>query len=554
MINKMGVVGDDSVRLKRAPMNLSLVENEKEDVSITRDKSIINDVEDDDGEYEAPPIFISGSSDDGIVEGSPIHLKKDFEVPKRDPEYVEADLAYKIISSDEEMDKFYKIIENWTNDDVQECIDGIIAVPIRFQKYGFQFSEDQIKRIKKITGFDVVNRTDLTEEEKEKVDKFTKYWEVFISDDLYDKYLKSKDLDTLINGISKKELNKNMSKVLYSFKIHSSSLSDEIENRFWRFKVVQDCYYKYYLDEDIKINPELEKRVMENIPKSLSDILMAYNIYIELNKAVSLDSRFYINGQFDVDEYNTDLLSKNIDEASSNNYICKIWSDAYYYLIKKYTNIDCFISLKTKDGEGHRYVMLLMDNGETIAVDGTNVVHDNMLDTNFTDILRCKLGLPTVNFTSYKDYHLKKDNFDEKAEPKDIMQKILNIAGTKEEIQKLNELIKNSNLDTISKLKLFIDFIEKRKDLDSISMRALFSNLVYLFFKGQERVKALDYYKEIDNGQYEYINCVKYTDPKTNEDVYLMLDKELGFIETNLLEINDMLKNGDIKNIPRRRF
>ena len=30
---------------------------------------------------------------------------------------------------------------------------------------------------------------------------------------------------------------------------------------------------------------------------------------------------------------------------------------------------------------------------------------------------------------------------------------------------------------------------------------------------------AGDYYKEIDNGQYEYINCVKYTDPKTNEDI-----------------------------------
>lgn len=515
----MGVVGDDNGRLKRNPM-----------------------------------ILADGSeSDDEIVEGTPIYIKSNSDIKKDiEPEYVEADLAYKIISSDEEMDKFYKLIDNWTDDEVQECIEGIIAVPIRFQKMGFQFSDDQIRRIKKITGFDVVNRTDLSEEEKEKVDKFTKYWEIFISDELYDKYLKTKDLDDLINGVSKRELNKNMLKVLYYFKIHYDSVSDAIEKRMWRFRVVQDCYYKHYLDDDITINPELEKRVMKNIPKCLSDILMAYNIYIELNKAVSLDSRFYINGQFDADEYNTDLLTKNISEANSNNYICKIWSDAYYYLIKKYTNIDCFINLKTKDGQGHRYVILLMDNGETIAVDGTNVVHDNMLDTNFTDILRCKLGLPTVNFTSYMDYHRRVDNFDEKPEPKEIMQKILNIAGTKEEIKDLNNLIEKNKFDTISKLKLFVDFIEKRKDLDSISMRSLFSNLVYLFFRGQERVVALDFYKELDDGQYEYVNCIKYADPKSNKNVYLMFDKELGFIETSLEEINEMIGKGDIKKVPRR--
>lgn len=53
---------------------------------------------------------------------------------------------------------------------------------------------------------------------------------------------------------------------------------------------------------------------------------------------------------------------------------------------------------------GHKYVILLMDNKETIAVDGTNVIYDEKLNTQFTDILRCKLGLPTVNFSLYQGY------------------------------------------------------------------------------------------------------------------------------------------------------
>jgi hypothetical protein len=210
--------------------------------------------------------------------------------------------------------------------------------------------------------------------------------------------------------------------------------------------------------------------------------------------------------------------------------------------------------MKTSDGFGHRYVMLLVDNGNTIAVDGTNVVHDNMLDANFTDILRCKLGLPTVNFTAYKDYYQRKSTIDGKIDPKVIIEKIINITGTKEEIENMNNLIKNNKLDTKSKLKLFMDFIEKRKDIDSISMRGLFSNLIYLFFNGQEKVYALDYYKELENEKYEYINCIKYYDEDKRKNIFLLFDKELGFIETTMDEIREMVSNGDIKNIPKSRW
>ena len=40
--------------------------------------------------------------------------------------------------------------------------------------------------------------------------------------------------------------------------------------------------------------------------------------------------------------------------------------------------------------------------------------------------------------------------------------------------------------------------------------------------------------------------------PKSNKNVYLMFDKELGFIETSLEEINEMIGKGDIKKVPRR--
>ena len=531
-------IDDDNTRLVRKPMTLH------------------NNYNDDEGEYEAPPIFISGSPDEdnGIVESTPILINYDETPKEKELEIVDADVCYKLISEDDTMNMFFRKQVNWEQEDIDYYVDGVIALVTKFQEKGFQFSNDQISRIKKITGLDIVNRNDLTDEELAKVEEFKKYFEIYTFDELYNKYLKTKDLDSLINGISKRDINKKMLKIIYQFGIYLSVLSEEFEDRYWRFRVVQDGYYKTYLDEDAKIDPELERRIVSNIPKNISDELMAYNLYIELNKQVSLDSRFYITQQDSSEDYNNELLNKRPDEVNPNNLVCRTWSNIYYYLIKKYTDIDCFISMKSRDGSGHRYVMLLMDNGNTIAVDGTNVVHDNMLDTNFTDILRCKLGLPTVNFTAYKDYHERKDTVDGKIDPKEIMEKIINIAGTKEEINNLNNLIKNNNLDTKSKLKLFMDFIEARKDIDSISMRALFSNLVYLFFKGQEKVYAIDYYKELDDGQYEYINCIKYEDDETHKTIYLLFDKELGFIDISYEELKKMISNGDIKDVPRLRF
>ena len=533
-------IDDDNTRLVRNPMTISVNNNDNDDVG-----------------YEAPPIFVSGprADDNGIYEGTPININvSDLKEPEKELEVVDADVCYKLISDDEVMDMFFRKQVNWEQEDIDYYVDGVTALVTKLQKNGFQFSDGQLFRIKKITGLDIVNRNDLSEEELTKVIEFKKYFDIYTLDNLYNKYLKTRDLDSLINGISKRDINKNMLKVIHNFDIYLSTLSEEFEDRYWRFRVVQDGYYKTYLDENAVIDPELERRVISNIPKNISDELMAYNLYIELNKQVSLDSRFYITLQDAEDEYNNELLNKKPNEVNPNNLVCRTWSDIYYYLIRKYTDIDCFISMKSRNGRGHRYVMLLMDNGNTIAVDGTNVVHDNMLDTNFTDILRCKLGLPTVNFTAYKDYHERKDTVDGKINPKEIIKKIINIAGTKEEIERLNNLIKNNNLDTKSKLKLFMDFIETRKDIDSISMRSLFSNLVYLFFKGQEKVYAIDYYKELEDGQYEYINCIKYVDDETKKTIFLLFDKELGFIDISFEELKEMLLNGNIKDVPRTRF
>jgi len=509
------------------------------------------EMNEDTGRLVREPMVLSTDDDNGIYEATPIIIDSSKFVEKeKELELFEVDICYSLISEEDFYQRFFKIIENWEEDEIEPYILGVKALAIKFQKKGFQFSSDQLERIEKLTGLVIENRYGLTDEERENADKFKKVFEIYTSDELFNKYAKTKNLDELINGISKRDLNKDATKILHSF-VAPIYLSEQFEYRYWRFRVCQDCYYKVYLDDNVSIDPELEKRIMRNIPKNLSDELMAYNIYIELNKQVSLDSRFYITHQNGEEKYNQNLKNQEINEINPDNLICKSWSAIYYYLIKKYTGIECYISVKAKNGEGHRYVMLLMDNGETIAVDGTNVVHDNMLDTNFTDILRCKLGLPTVNFTSYMDYNSRRDTNDEKADPKEIMQKILNIVGTKEEINDLNELIRNNRLDTKSKLKLFMEFIEKRKDLDSISMRALFSNLIYLFFKGQERVRLLEYYKEIENDQYEYVNCIKYTDDN-NEDIYLLFDKELGFIDSSLEEINNLIGKGDIKHIPRR--
>ena len=60
------------------------------------------------------------------------------------------------------------------------------------------------------------------------------------------------------------------------------------------------------------------------------------------------------------ENYNNELLNKRPDEVNPNNLVCRTWSDIYYYLINKYTDIDCFISMKSRDGSGHRYVILLI--------------------------------------------------------------------------------------------------------------------------------------------------------------------------------------------------
>lgn len=475
---------------------------------------------------------------------------------EKEKDYFNVDICYKIISSDSFLDKFEKMSQFWEDDEIDRYIDGVETMALKFQTLGFQFTDDQIRRIKDVTGLDIVNRDDFVDEEIEKATKFKKYFDLYVDDDLYERYLKSKNPNELINGIYKKELNQNMVKVLSSFKIYSMYLSEELINRYWRFRVSQDSYYKFYGDDNIELNPEFEKQIMKDIPKSLSDELMAYNLYIELNKNVSLDSRFYITKQVRDDEgYNKNIANKKIDEVNPNNLVCKTWSEIYYYLIKKYTNIDCYIGSNSRSRDAHHYVVLLLDNGETVAVDGTNVVHDRKLGTNFTDILRCKLGLPTVNFALFQDYHRHLEDVGiEKKEPKNLIEEIFNIVGSRKEIEELGELIKSNNLDTNSKLKLLMEFIENRKDLDSISMRALFSNLTYLFFRGNEKVSSASFYKELDDGQYEYVNCLCYRDKDTNEKIYLLFDKDAGFIKTSLEDIDNMMANGEIKDPSRFRL
>ena len=540
---------DRNTRLVRNPMLLH-----------TNNEDEIEHLDDDDenGRLVREPMLLHNNhnDDDGvIVEATPIIINFDEnDTYKKEPEMQDADVCYKLISDDELMNTFFRKKIDWDQEDIDFYIEGVTALVDKFQKKGFQFSDDQILRIKKITGLNIINRNDLGEEELQNALEFKKYIEIYTDDNLYEQYLKTKNLDATINGVSKREINKYMLKKMYQYGINFLTVSEKYKDRYWRFKVVQDGYYKTYLNDDLFIDPELEKKIMANIPKNLSDELMAYNLYIELNKAVSLDSRFYITHQDNTDDYNAKLLSQDINEANPNNLICKIWSDMYYYLIKKYTNIDCFISMKSRNGDGHRYVMLLMDNGETIAVDGTNVVHDNMLNTNFTDILRCKLGLPTVNFSLYQDYHIQKTEFDNKEDPKEIIKKMLNIIGSKEELKSLNNLLAHDTLDTKNKLLLFINFIENRKNLDSISMRSLLSNLVYLFFNEEENVDLLDFYKELDDGQYEYINCIRNINPETKEKIYLLFDKNLGFIETTYDELKNMLSSGSIKNMPSRKW
>ena len=135
-------IDDDNTRLVRKPMTLH------------------NNYNDDEGEYEAPPIFISGSPDEdnGIVESTPILINYDETPKEKELEIVDAAVCYKLISEDDIMNMFFRKQVNWEQEDIDYYVDGVIALVTKFQEKGFQFSNDQISRIKKITGLDNIDK------------------------------------------------------------------------------------------------------------------------------------------------------------------------------------------------------------------------------------------------------------------------------------------------------------------------------------------------------------------------------------------------------------
>lgn len=449
----------------------------------------------------------------------------------------DVDICYKIISED-----FFLI-------NVNDYIDKLKIFALFFCKKGFQFSNKQLEKIECLTGLKISNRTDLDESKFYAVAVFKKYFEIYVYDSLYIEYLNSTSEYDIINGVVKGEINKNMFDVLGMFEVYYINLSKNFINRYWRFSILQNNCNKYVLNENNILNWQIEYDVMKNISKNLTDELMAYNIYLELNKIVSLDSRFYITEQCNND-YNDVLRNQMINDVDINSLICKSWAEIYYFLIKKYTSIECYIYGLMGKSFGHKYVVLLMGDGSVIAADGTNVVYDQQFNMSATDILRCKLGLPTVNFTFYDQYYINNTSGGLKQSGcVDLLNRFINVIGTKEEIEKFKMLMVSGNFSFNNRLNLFIDFINARKDIDDISMACLFQNLIGLFFSDNDNINYIRYYQEFDSGRYCYVNGIKYMKADALKYVYLIIDKNLGFVEVSHDCLNDKLVSKKFKRI-----
>ena len=330
---------------------------------------------------------------------------------------------------------------------------------------------------------------------------------------------------------------------------------------------------------DIQLDPTLKKKVMDNIPKNLDKLSMALAIYVELNKVLRFDLKYWaLKGS----NFNEDVLnlffkdSKEINQKN-NRVICALWSKIYGKLIEEAkTGIKVYINEMEQPSKGdpreklvngikssnfsHRFIFLV-DDDFILAADATDSLYNNKDKTSTTDLVRAQLGWEPAGINAlystsdidiseiyksmgYKFYGL---SVKEKAELSKDIHTLNEIMGTRESLT--NKLLNvngkkdlNINFKKIDFILENISEISKNKNLEPYEIESYLSNFMYFVLSKEERenVKLLDCYRK-ENNRYMLYPLIRFNlgTATKKEYKYLLYEEGRGFYQTSYKKLKN---------------
>lgn len=300
-----------------------------------------------------------------------------------------------IINDDEVYQKFIKC------DNVQEIFLSSVTKPDYIkavydyanfmQQRGKQFSKENLKRIKKMTGHKFKNSKYINKS-VEGYNLQDIALDIIRDENAFDLFVNMNDNEGTFCGFSKLQIEQYIKTNLAQFFQKSLIKLNEESNK--RLNIIEEIYdiksKSYTIDLSLyeQINEEFEKSIIQEIPIDADKEIVMEQIYCNLNKILGYDQNFFSMNQDFSNDFTNKLYNKSLKECSEDKKVtCKSWAELYTYFLKK-NGIDAYIN---QNGE-HKYVTIINDC-KMITADATNLTQSKIDKTRMSDLTRAKLGI-----------------------------------------------------------------------------------------------------------------------------------------------------------------
>lgn len=471
--------------------------------------------------------------------------------------YYDIDECFLALSNEECFERFKSVVSEDTFGDAEDLLDSFKKLVLYFRALGYQFSDEEKRRVSELIDYEVINRDDATSEELMEVNELYTLLKIISDAEFYKTYLSLTD-DSYINGLKKRYCEDNMITALRKHKMFIGKFSSNISDRTIRFTLLGTLQKGdfAFVPDIVPLDKEFEEAIMSQISSHIvDDEDLAKEIYRSLNKICELIPRQYTEG-FSDDTFYHELESLSVKDINLNNrgVTCGVWCDLYWQLLNKYTNLKCFISGKRDMAAYHKYVVLLTKDGRCISADGVGSIYDKRNKTKMCDITREKLGLSLTNFGDYEK--LKKEgrfSFDGSCDDYDHdmeLYRITQLIGLDRAKQLLQDAMDGDIEDYLEgKFRVVSQIIYDSRGVDNHTLRSLCNNLVHICFNDTERsvIKFNDLYtKELSD--YPYV--ISFTIiSKDNEYNQYILDTNDGFHKITCSELKGLIDTGRLIKI-----
>lgn len=469
-----------------------------------------------------------------------------------DLSFYEIDNCYLALTDEKYFEKFRETIVEDSFGDADELLGSFRKLIYLFQSLGYEFSDDEKRRIFDLTGENITSIDDVSIDDVFAVSSLNTYLKVLSDSDFYRVYLGLDDKDS-INFITKGYCDRHLFSDLRKFRIypgHFSSLSSDKINRFSLLSKLEEEDFAF-VPEIVELNSDLEHKIMDNFPSNIvDDEDIAKEIYNRLNKLLEFIPRQYTDGFVDND-FNNYLSELSSSDISLDNLgvTCGVWCDLYWQLLNKYTKLKTFICGKKDLAAYHRYVVILPQDGRVISADGTNVIYDKRNKTKMSDMTRAKLGLSFSNFGAFEklkkedrfSFDVVNDCYDHDMEMFRIVQ-LIGSNAAKELMQ--NVLYGDIDDLLIGKFQVICQLIYEYRNIDNVSLHSLCKNLLNICLTDDERkmIRFNDLYtKEL--ADYPFIMSFSIIGDNNEFSQYLF-DYKDGFHKISCDELNELIQTG----------